>query len=104
MRILSIISIAIFFISVVGLFKIKLYVQELDRELKKIQNEMHVAQNDLNVLQAEWSYLNNPKRLAGLAEKYLKDNTLILVTQIKDINFLHSRNNMKEKKFLSALK
>ncbi len=99
MRILSII---IFFISVIGLFKIKLYVQELDRELKKIQNQIHVAQNDLNVLQAEWSYLNNPKRLASLAEKYLKDNTLILVTQVKDIKFLQSKNNIKEEKFLSA--
>jgi cell division protein FtsL len=101
---MKVLPIIIFFISVIGLFKIKLYVQELDMELRKIQNEIHIAQNDLNVLQAEWSYLNNPRRLADLAEKYLKNNTLILASQIRDINFLQDRNNTKEKEFLSVLR
>lgn len=75
-----------FFLSIVGLFKVKLHVQSLNRELIKIKSEINLVQSDMKVLQAEWSYLNNPKRLARLAslvKKYLKNNSLILASQVK---------------------
>ncbi|HCE59239.1 MAG TPA: hypothetical protein DEQ74_00150 [Wolbachia sp.] len=83
MKVFCIISIVMFFLSVMGLFKVKLHVQQLDRELMRIKNEINLAQSDLKVLQAEWSYLNNPKRLTYLATKYLRNNSLIVVSQIK---------------------
>ncbi|WP_341808086.1 hypothetical protein [Wolbachia endosymbiont (group E) of Neria commutata] len=64
----------------------KLHVQSLNRELIKIKNEINLVQSDIKVLQAEWSYLNNPKRLASLVEKYLKSNSLILTSQVKNLN------------------
>jgi cell division protein FtsL len=88
MRIFCIISIIAFFFSIVGLFKIKLYVQSLNTELVKIKSEISLAQSDLKVLQAEWSYLNNPTRLARLARKYLRNNSLILTNQIKSLDSL----------------
>ncbi|MGL9725595.1 MAG: hypothetical protein ACR5KV_02600 [Wolbachia sp.] len=50
-----------FFLSIVGLFKIKLHVQLLNRELEQIKREINLLQNDMKVLQVEWSYLSNPK-------------------------------------------
>ncbi|MDR2832008.1 MAG: hypothetical protein LBV62_03805 [Rickettsiales bacterium] len=89
MRIFCIISIVVFFLSIVGLFKVKLHVQSLNRELIKIKSEINLVQNDIKVLQAEWSYLNNPKRLASLVEKYLKNNSLILASQIKNLDSIN---------------
>ncbi|WP_168464012.1 cell division protein FtsL [Wolbachia endosymbiont of Ctenocephalides felis wCfeT] len=86
MKILCIISVIIFLLSVVGLFQIKLHVQSLNRELIKIKNEINLVQSDIKVLQAEWSYLNHPKRLASLVEKYLKNNSLILASQVKRLD------------------
>lgn len=93
MKVFCILSIIIFFLSVIGLFKVKLHVQQLNRELIKIKNEINLAQSDLKVLHAEWSYLNDPKRLAYLAKKYLRDNALVLANQIKRINLLHESSN-----------
>ncbi len=86
MKTFCIVSIALFFLSIIGLFKVKLHVQSLNRELIKIKNEINLVQSDIKVLQAEWSYLNNPKRLASLVEKYLKSNSLILTSQVKNLN------------------
>ncbi|MBV0899602.1 MAG: hypothetical protein KTV77_02430 [Wolbachia endosymbiont of Fragariocoptes setiger] len=85
MKIICITSIVIFFFSVIALFKVKLHSQELSRELMKIKNEISLAQSELKVLHAEWSYLNHPKRLECLVEKYLKNSSLISADQIKCI-------------------
>lgn len=86
MKTFCIVSIALFFLSIIGLFQVKLHVQSLNRELIKIKNEINLVQSDIKVLQAEWSYLNNPKRLAILVEKYLKSNSLVLTSQVKNLN------------------
>ena len=98
MRAFCIISVILFFLSVVGLFKVKLHVQGLNRELIKIKNEIDLVQNDIKVLQAEWSYLNNPKRLASLTKKYLRNNSLILASQVKDLDSLHGRTVLAQLK------
>ncbi|APR98778.1 cell division protein FtsL [Wolbachia endosymbiont of Folsomia candida] len=92
MKTFCIVSIVVFFFSTIGLFKVKLYVQSLNRELIKIKSEINSVQSDIKVLQAEWSYLNNPKRLAKLVEKYLKNNSLILASQVKNLDYLHGRS------------
>ncbi|WP_425385998.1 cell division protein FtsL [Wolbachia endosymbiont (group A) of Barypeithes pellucidus] len=87
-----------FFLSIVGLFKVKLYVQSLNRELIKIKSEINLVQSDIKVLQAEWSYLNNPKRLASLVKKYLKNNSLILASQVKNLDSLNGRSVLAQLK------
>ncbi|NEV49539.1 hypothetical protein EUZ93_03445 [Wolbachia pipientis] len=98
MRTFCIISIVMFFLSIVGLFKIKLHVQSLHRELIKIKSEISLVQSDIKVLQAEWSYLNNPKRLASLVKKYLKNNSLILASQVKNLDSLNGRSVLAQLK------
>lgn len=90
MRTFLMISIITFFLSVIVLFQVKLHTQSLNRELIKIKSEINLARNDMQVLQAEWSYLNNPKRLAKLVERYLKNNTLILTNQIKNLDSINN--------------
>lgn len=89
MRIFLMISIITFFLSVIVLFQVKLRTQSLNRELMKIKSEINLARNDMQVLQAEWSYLNNPKRLAKLVERYLKNNSLMLTNQIKNLDSIN---------------
>jgi len=98
MRTFCIISIVMFFLSIVGLLKIKLHVQSLNRELIKIKSEISLVQSDIKVLQAEWSYLNNPKRLASLVKKYLKNNSLILASQVKNLDSLNGRSVLAQLK------
>ncbi|MDD9332058.1 MAG: hypothetical protein PV340_05675 [Wolbachia sp.] len=81
-----------------GLFKVKLHVQELNRELMKMKSEISSVQGDLKVLQAEWSYLNNPARLANLAKKYLRGNSSILTSQVKDLDSLQGRSVLAQLK------
>ncbi|QOD38265.1 cell division protein FtsL [Candidatus Wolbachia massiliensis] len=92
MRTFCIISMSVFFLSVVGLFKVKLHVQSLNEELIKIKREINLVHSDIKVLQAEWSYLSNPKRLANLMEKYLKNNSLILASQVTNLDSLNDRS------------
>lgn len=90
MKTFLMISIITFFLSVIALFQVKLRTQSLNRELIKIKNEINLAKSDIKVLQAEWSYLNNPKRIAKLVEKYLKNNSLILTDQIKNLDSINN--------------
>lgn len=47
-------------------------VQDARRELASIEAEIAAEKTRLAVLEAEWSYLNSPARLEGLAVSVLK--------------------------------
>ncbi|MDR2548173.1 MAG: hypothetical protein LBC34_01560 [Rickettsiales bacterium] len=96
MRTFCIISIVMFFFSITGLFKVKLHVQSLNEELKKIKREISLAQSDIKVLKAEWSYLSNPKRLANLMDRHLKNNSFILASQVKNLDSLNGRSALAQ--------
>ncbi|KJV68888.1 cell division protein FtsL [Candidatus Neoehrlichia procyonis] len=71
-------------LSVIGLFKIKFYVQGMQKSLLKIQKDIIKVNAEINALQAEWNYLNRPDRLTELAAKYLKRNSyIVLAKQVK---------------------
>lgn len=55
----------------VGLYHVKYEVQRLEAELDQVNREIRQEREALHVLEAEWSYLNRPRRLARLAEKHL---------------------------------
>jgi cell division protein FtsL len=55
----------------VAMFKVKYEVQLLDDELVRVQKQTATARDEIHVLNAEWSFLNQPTRLADLARKYL---------------------------------
>lgn len=53
------------------LFQIKQEVLELEHDIKSVHREILRDQEAIHVLEAEWSYLNNPARIAALAERHL---------------------------------
>lgn len=55
----------------IGLFFIKHEVKDQKRRLNALNAEIQRNQETIHVLRAEWSYLNDPTRLKGLAEKHL---------------------------------
>ena len=54
-----------------GLFQLKYAVQEREDELTRLNRELIASEQAVHVLLAEWSYLNRPDRLAGLAARHL---------------------------------
>lgn len=55
----------------VGMFVMKYQVQDLEIELKNINNGIHEDIKTIHILKAEWSHLNSPTRLRGLASKHI---------------------------------
>lgn len=53
------------------LFQIKAEVQTMEQEIAQTQRQILRDQEAVHILEAEWSYLNSPARLAALAERHL---------------------------------
>lgn len=56
----------------IGLFHAKYRVQALESELAELQQQIQRDRRSIHVLKAEWSYLNEPDRLAELARRHLE--------------------------------
>ncbi len=56
---------------VLGLFQIKLAVQDLEERLATLDRALLESETAIHVLRAEWAYLNRPERLARLAARHL---------------------------------
>ncbi len=55
-----------------GLFQLKYAVQAREDEFARLNRELIASEQAVHVLHAEWSYLNRPDRIAGLAQRYLE--------------------------------
>ncbi len=55
----------------VGLFHVSYRVQSLEDELTQVNREIVRERETIHVLRAEWSYLNEPQRLAELSRRHL---------------------------------
>lgn len=71
-RVLSAIWLVIIGGLVTGLFHFKQEVQILERRLSAIDRTAAADRRAIGVLEAEWTYLNRPERLARLAKRYLR--------------------------------
>lgn len=56
----------------IGLFYAKHRVQALEEELAGMQQRILADREAIHVLKAEWSFLNDPDRLADLARRHLE--------------------------------
>jgi cell division protein FtsL len=54
-----------------GLFQVSYRVAALEEELNKVNRQIVEERERLHALQADWSYLTNPSRLADLARRHL---------------------------------
>ena len=54
-----------------GLFHVSYRVQSLEEELTRVNRDMLSEQETIHLLRAEWSYLNEPTRLADLTRRHL---------------------------------
>jgi hypothetical protein len=74
----------------IGLFQVKYNVQSKERELREVRRQIDSNLNSIRVLEAEWSYLNDPLRLADLTRRH---TDLVPTTpgQIGDLSALPAR-------------
>lgn len=54
-----------------GVFRITYQVDELEKRLRVLNKEILQEQETIHILEAEWSYLNDPNRLADLSRRHL---------------------------------
>lgn len=54
-----------------AMFQFKVEVIALEEELAERNRDILAVQESIHVLTAEWAYLNDPARLAALAERHL---------------------------------
>jgi hypothetical protein len=74
----------------IGLFQVKYNVQSKERELREVRRQIETNLTSIHVLEAEWSYLNDPLRLADLARRHT-DLLPTTPAQIGDIATLPPR-------------
>tara|TARA_B100000902_G_C26494184_1_gene520753 strand:- start:42 stop:395 length:354 start_codon:yes stop_codon:yes gene_type:complete len=55
----------------IALFSVKYQVQDLEKQLGKLNKLITLEGQSIHVLNAEWSLLNNPERLEKLARWHL---------------------------------
>lgn len=58
-------------VAAIFLYELKHRVQDLEEQLAEVHGEILRDQEAIQVLKAEWSYLNQPSRIAELADRYL---------------------------------
>lgn len=74
----------------VGLFQVKYAVQSKERELRKVNRQIAADHEAMRVLEAEWSYLNDPVRLADLTRRHT-DLAPVMAGQIATFDSLAPR-------------
>ena len=88
-RVVNIVALAITVMFAFGLYKLKYNTSILADQFVQLQRDIEQEQRALRVLKAEWSHLNRPERIQGLAVKHLALKPLDpgQILEIKDIPF-----------------
>lgn len=74
----------------IGLFHLKYAVQAQEERLAALRQQIRQDQETMHVLRAEWSYLNEPSRLADLVRRHL-DLAPVLAAQLAALDDLPAR-------------
>lgn len=88
----------VLFVSVFGLFKVKYRVHYLNKDVQEMKKQIEQEKSTIHILNAEWTFLNQPKRLKELANRYLELKEVRAI-QVKSVeNFIvklekHKKNN-----------
>ena len=69
-RISAIVWVVVLALLGIGLFQVKYNVQSKERDLREVRRQIEANYNAIHVLDAEWSYLNDPLRLADLTRRH----------------------------------
>jgi len=69
-RISAVIWVVVLVLLGIGLFQVKYNVQAKERDLRDVRRQIEANYSAIHVLDAEWSYLNDPLRLADLARRH----------------------------------
>jgi len=85
-----ILSVALAAAAGVGLYHLKHEVMLLEQELAKTNRAILKEQEAIHVLDAEWTYLNDPRRLEALSKRYLELAPLA-AAQVITLNDLPTR-------------
>ena len=71
LRVTALIYMACFAALSMGLYLVKYSVQNIQREVVAMKENLGREKESLHLLKAEWAYLNRPERLRQLAERHL---------------------------------
>ena len=71
LRITALVYMACFAALAMGLYLVKYSVQNIQREVATMKEEVAREKESLHLLNAEWAYLNRPERLRKLADRHL---------------------------------
>lgn len=82
--------------------RVKYEVIFLKKQLKDVNSKIEQYSDDLKVYNAEWGYLNRPKRLKQLCEKYLPNLKPTINSQV--LNYQVILNNTLSRNKNSAFK
>jgi hypothetical protein len=69
-RVSAIVWVVVLALLGIGLFQVKYNVQGKERELREVRRQIEANLSAIHVLDAEWSYLNDPLRLADLTRRH----------------------------------
>ena len=90
MRLVNI-SLAICLVALIGaLYHIRYSAESEARSLRKLERQIALEHDRRRTLQAEWSSLNDPRRLQILSREYLSLDT-VRATQIIDMRPRHTQ-------------
>lgn len=74
-----------------AVFQVENRVQDLRMELTGIHQQLQADREEIHVLKAEWTYLNQPKRLQDMVGQYLENNRTVSYQQVKAVNAIPVR-------------
>jgi len=72
MRLSTVFWLAVVFVAVLGLYKVKYKVHEVKSQVAGLESQLALESQAVHVLEAEWSYLTRPERVRELANQHLK--------------------------------
>jgi len=85
LRITALVYMACFAALAMGLYLVKYTVQDVQREVGALKQQLANEKESLHLLKAEWAYLNRPERLRQLAGRHL-DLVAVDVRRIEEMD------------------